>query len=185
MRIVTYVLGALLLLNIAAVARADEPTPVVSGRDVGASTPAFRVFDVTGPNKGQTLCHVCAYKGAPTVLSFFSDTSDATAGLIVKLNELARENADKNLKVVAIITAGPDTSSWLEKLAADKSISIPLSVLPKGAADPAFESYKLNAQAKNTLLVSANKQVSANLTNVTDDSFKQVVDATAKMLAVK
>jgi hypothetical protein len=168
------VLGAVLFA-------ADQPA-VTSGRAVGEITPSFVVLDVTGPHKGEAICYVCEYRGAPTVLGFFQDSGDETASLIMKLNELAIKEANKNLKAVAVVVSGPDKKPWLEKLAQDKGIKIPLVVFRKGKDDLNVKLYKLNLQAKNTFLVSLNREVSANLTNVSDQTFSQVTEATSKML---
>jgi hypothetical protein len=162
---------------------AADQQKVVSGREVGAITPSFVVLDVTGPHKGAAICYVCEYRGAPTVLGFFQDSGEETAGLIAKLNDLAQKEQKKNLKAVAVIVSGPDSKPWLEKLAQDKGIKIPLVVFRKGKDDINVKLYKLNLQAKNTILVSLNRAVSANFTNVNDETFTQVVDATAKVLA--
>ncbi len=159
----------------------DQPN-VTSGRAVGEITPSFVVLDVTGPHKGESICYVCEYRGAPTVLGFFQDSGDETANLIAKLNDLAMKEANKNLKAVAVVVSGPDKKPWLEKLAQDKGIKIPLVVFRKGKDDLNVKLYKLNLQARNTFLVSFNREVSANLTNVSDQTFDQVTEATSKML---
>src|ERR1700677_691369 len=94
-----------------AAAAAAQPAvasgPLVSGRQVGAVTPSFRVIDVTGKYKGQDTCYVCEYGEAPTVIGFFQKPSDEAAALIVKLNALV--TSKKNLKGFVVMVAGPDT----------------------------------------------------------------------------
>ena len=158
------------------------PPTIQSGRPVGAPTPSFRVLDVTGKYKGQSTCYVCEYGNAPTILAFFRTTGDQTADLIVKLNQFAEQMAQKDLKAVAILVAGPDSKEWLEKLAADKSIKIPLVVLANGPKDLGVRLYKINTDADNTFLVNNKRAVIANFTNVNDSTFQQVADASSKML---
>ncbi len=172
----------------AAAAPAAEPaaqpvaaSAITSGRPVGAVTPSFRVIDVTGKYKGQDTCYVCEYGEAPTVIGFFQKPSDQAADLIVKLNSLVQ--SQKNLKGFAVMVAGPDTQAWLEKLAANKGVTIPLVYLKRGPQDLGVRLYKINPDAQNTFLVNDKRQVTANLVNVTDSSFNAVADATAKMLA--
>jgi rhodanese-related sulfurtransferase len=153
---------------------------ITSGRPVGAITPSFRVLDVTGKYKGEETCYVCEYGTAPTVIAFFQNTGDDTADLIVKLDKLV--NARKDLKAVAVIEAGPDAKPWLEKLAQDKGIKIPLVVFQNGTKDSGVRVYKLNLDAKNTFLVNDKRLVVANFANVSDDTFQQVADASSKML---
>jgi rhodanese-related sulfurtransferase len=154
--------------------------PLVSGRQVGAVTPSFRVIDVTGKYKGQDTCYVCEYGEAPTVIGFFQKPSDEAAALIVKLNALV--TSKKNLKGFVVMVAGPDTKDWLEKLAADKGITIPMVYLAKGPQDLGVRVYKINTQAENTFLVNDKRQVESNFVNVTGDTFQQVADSTNKML---
>jgi rhodanese-related sulfurtransferase len=166
----------------AATAPAVESATLTSGRPVGAVTPSFRVIDVTGKYKGTDTCYVCEYGTAPTIIGFFKDTSDQTADLIVKMDRLVQDQSGKNLKGVAVLVMGPDSKAWLEKLAADKNIKIPLVYLANGTKDLGMRLYKINAQADNTILVNDNRQVVDNFVNVTPSDFNTVADASAKML---
>lgn len=160
---------------------ATSSGPITSGRPVGAVTPSFRVIDVTGKYKGQDTCYVCEYGEAPTVIAFFDGPSDQAADLIVKLNSLAQKESSKNLKAFVVMVNGPDSKPWLEKLAQDKGIQIPMVYLARGTKDLGVRLYKLNPQAKNTFLVDDKRQVVTNLVNV--DDFQKVADASEKMLA--
>jgi rhodanese-related sulfurtransferase len=164
---------------------AAQPTvasgPLVSGRQVGAMTPSLRVIDVTGKYKGQDTCYVCEYGAAPTLIGFFNKPSEQAADLIVKLDALVK--SQKNLKGFVVMTEGADTKEWLEKLAADKGIQIPLVYFAKGTLDLGMRLYKLAPAADNTILVNTNRQVVANFVNVNDSTFGQVQDAAVKMLA--
>jgi rhodanese-related sulfurtransferase len=165
-----------------ATASATVPSgPLVSGRQVGAMTPSLRVIDVTGKYKGQDTCYVCEYGAAPTLIGFFSKPSDQAADLIVKLDSLVK--SQKNLKGFVVMTEGADTKAWLEKLAADKGIQIPLVYFAKGNQDLGMRLYKLAPAADNTILVNDNRQVVANFVNISDSTFPQVQDAAVKMLA--
>jgi rhodanese-related sulfurtransferase len=156
--------------------------PLTSGRPVGAVTPSFRVIDVTGKYKGQNTCYVCEYGEAPTILAFFDKPSDQAADLIVKLNKLVSTNSQKNLKGVVVMVNGEGSKPWLEKLAADKDIKIPMVYLLHGPKDLGVRLYKINTTANNTFLVNDKRTVQSNLVNVTDNSFNDVSDATTKML---
>lgn len=160
---------------------ATSSGPITSGRPVGAVTPSFRVIDVTGKYKGQDTCYVCEYGEAPTVIGFFNGPSDQAADLIVKLNSLAEKESSKNLKAFVVMVNGPDSKPWLEKLAQDKGIHIPMVYLAKGPKDLGVRLYKINPEAKNTFLVDDKRQVVTNLVNV--DDFQKVADASEKMLA--
>jgi len=162
-------------------AAATATGPQVSGRAVGAVTPSLRVIDVTGKYKGQDTCYVCEYGPAPTVIGFFNKPSDQAADLIVKLDALVK--SQKNLKGFVVMTQGAETKEWLEKLAAEKGIQIPLVYFAKGLQDSGMRIYKLNPAVDNTVLVNINRQVVANFVNVDVSSFGQVTDASVKMLA--
>ncbi len=165
----------------AAAPAATNSGPIVSGRQVGAVTPSLRVIDVTGKYKGQDTCYVCEYGAAPTVIGFFQKPTPEAADLIVKIDSMVKAN--KNLKGFVVMTEGADTKDWLEKLAADKGIQIPLVYFARGTQDSGMRVYKLNPAADNTILVNDNRQVVANFVNVTDSNFNQVQDASTKMLA--
>lgn len=164
-----------------ATASATASGPIASGRPVGAVTPSLRVIDVTGKYKGQDTCYVCEYGPAPTVIGFFNKPSDQAAELIVKIDALVK--SQKNLKGFVVMTEGAASKDWLEKLAADKGIQIPLVYFARGLQDSGMRIYKLNPAADNTILVNDNRQVVANFVNVTDSNFAQVQDASVKMLA--
>jgi hypothetical protein len=156
---------------------------VVSGLDVGAPTVSIPVLDVTGPYKGQPICYVCEFQNDPNVLAFFRDTGEATADLIVELNELYLKNKDRNFKAVAMIIAGDSAKPWLEELQAKKHLEIPLVVLRRGPKDVAVRLYSLNPAVENTFLVTVDRFVAANVTDIAPNQFGRVADATATMLA--
>jgi rhodanese-related sulfurtransferase len=166
----------------AATETAANSGPLTSGRQVGAVTPSFRVIDVTGKYKGQETCYVCEYGEAPTILAFFNKPSDENADLIVKLNKLVAENSQKNLKGVVVMVNGQESKEWLEKLAAQKGIKIPMVYLLKGPKDLGVRLYHINTAADNTFLVNDKRTVRTNLVNITDNNFTEVSQATDKML---
>ncbi|MGA9882085.1 MAG: rhodanese-like domain-containing protein [Candidatus Acidiferrales bacterium] len=163
-------------------ASTDSSAPLTSGRPVGAMTPSFRVIDVTGQYKGQQTCYVCEYGAAPTVIAFFKGPSDQAADLIVKLNKLVTANSQKNLKAFVVMVNGKESKPWLEKLAADKGIKIPMVYLLNGPKDVSARLYHINDQADNTFLVDNKREVRTNLVNVTGNSFNEVTQATTQML---
>lgn len=165
--------AALVFVGLMASARAE----VQSGRAVGELTPSFVVLDVTGPHKGEPICYVCEYKGAPTIIAFFQDAGTQTADLLAKLNDLSRRQA--GLKVIGVVTAGPDQQASVAKMASDRGITVPLTVFRAGPQDRAMKLYKLSPDASNTILVSTKRRVTANLTNVTVDQFASVEKAAA------
>ena len=152
----------------------------VSGLRVGEMTPSFPVLTVTGPHKGKEACFVCEITGAPTIFAFFRQTGDEMASVVKKLNDLAHRNPD--IRVVAVVIEGQDSQPWLEKFAQENGITIPLAVFPNGRDDVAMKLYKLNASIKNTILMSVNRKVTANLVNVNAENFKILTNTVFKML---
>ena len=155
----------------------------ISGPSIGTTTQSIPVMDVTGPYKGELTCYVCEFDKAPNVLAFFRDTSDGTAKQIVQLNELYLKNKSRNFHAVAMIIAGDSSKKWLEDLNRSNHIEIPLTFFRKGPKDPAARVYNLNPAVANTFLVTVNRSVVANISDVGPEQFNRVADAASEMLA--
>jgi len=155
----------------------------ISGPPIGTTTQSIPVMDVTGPYKGELTCYVCEYDKAPNVLAFFRDTSDAAAKQIVQLNDLYLRNKSRNFHAVAMIIAGESSKKWLEELNRSAHLEIPLTFFRKGPKDPAARVYNLNPAVANTFLVTANRSVVANISDVGPDQFNRVANAASEMLS--
>ena len=156
---------------------------IASGLPAGATTPSIPVTAVTGPYRGERVCYVCEFGKAPDVLAFFRDTSEATAKQIVQLNDLYLKNKSRNFKAVAMIIAGESARPWLEELSRSAPLEIPLTFFTKGPRDVAVRVYKLNPAVANTFLVSLNRTVVANISDIGPEQFHRVAEATSEMLA--
>ena len=156
---------------------------IKSGLPAGTFTESIPVSDVTGPYKGERICYVCDFETDPNVLAFFRDASPETAKLIVELNRLYVKNKARNFKAVAMIIAGSDSKKWLENLNKKEKLEIPLTYFTKGPKDVAARVYKLNPEVQNTFLVTVNRTVAGNISDIGPGQFGQVVDATEQMLA--
>jgi len=156
---------------------------IVSGLSIGATTQSIPVSDVTGPYKGTLICYVCDYDKAPDVLAFFRDPSDATAKEIIQLNDLYLKNKSRNFKAVAMMIGGESTRKWLEELNRSNHLEIPLTYFTKGPKDPAVRVYHLSPAVANTFLVTVNRSVVANISDIEPDQFSRIADATSEMLA--
>ena len=155
---------------------------ILSGLDVGEPTPAIPVVDVTGAYAGKRVCYVCEFQNAPNVLAFFRDADDATAELIVRLDDLYRRHKAKDFKAVAILIAGPDAKPWLEELDRSYGIEIPLVVFGKGPQDVGMRLYKLDPQVRNTFLITVNRFVESNVADIEPSQFDEVTRAASDML---
>jgi hypothetical protein len=156
---------------------------IVTGLEAGASTPSVPVLDVTGKYAGKHICYVCEFQDDPNVIAFFRDANEPTAQLIVQLDKLYQQEKAKNFKAVAILIAGPDAKPWLEELRKSRNIEIPLVVLAKGPKDIGARVYKLNPEARNTFLVTRNRTVDTNISDIEPSKFTAVKQATLGMLA--
>jgi hypothetical protein len=156
---------------------------IVSGLAIGATTQTIPVTDVTGQYKGEKICYVCDFDKAPNVLAFFRDTSDATAKEIVELNDLYVKNKSRNFKAVVMVVAGESTKKWLEELNRTNHLEVPLTYFTKGPKDVATRVYNLNPAVANTFLVTVDRSVVANISDIGPEQFKRVADAASEMLA--
>src|SRR5581483_11313165 len=139
--------------------------------------------DVTGQYKGERVCYVCDYDKAPNVLAFFRDTSDDTAKEILQLNDLYLKNKARGFKAVAMVIAGESSKPWLEELNNSAHLEIPLTYFTKGPKDAAVRVYNLNPSVANTFLVTVDRSVVANFSDIAPGQFAQVADAASEMLA--
>jgi hypothetical protein len=116
------------------------------------------------------------------VLAFFRGTGDETAQLIRELNALYIANKDSKFKAVATIIAGAEAKDWLAKLGESENIEIPLVYLRRGPQDVAVRLYQLNPEVENTFLVTANRFVTANVSDIGPGEFGVVADAAVQAL---
>jgi hypothetical protein len=82
-----------------------------------------------------------------------------------------------------MIVAGESSKKWLEDLNRSAHLEIPLTFFTKGPKDVATRVYNLNPAVANTFLVTVNRTVVANISDIGPDQFNRVTDATAEMLA--
>jgi hypothetical protein len=154
----------------------------VSGLAPGTPTPSVPVFDVTGPYAGKRICYVCDFQNDPNVIAFFRDADEQTAELIVQLDKLYRQEKERKFKAVAILVPGLEAKPWLEELRKSRNIEIPLVVLYKGQKDVGIKLYKLDPKVRNTFLVTRNRTVDTNVSDIASSDFDKVKQAALRML---
>ena len=86
------------------------------------------------------------------------------------------------MRTFVVFTGGAELKDPIEKLAAEKKISIPMTFLPGGAGAGDFQAFKVNPEAKNTVLVYNRQRVAANFVNVDEKSFPEVQKAVGQVL---
>ncbi|WP_145228125.1 hypothetical protein [Gimesia algae] len=112
-----------------------------SGMEIGAIPMPFEVSDVTGPNKGKTLCYRCLYGERPVVGIFVRELDAPTTMLIKKIDsEVATHQDEKLAAFVVMLTDTPvDVKRDLEKIASENQIKhVPLTVYEGTAGPPGY-----------------------------------------------
>lgn len=86
------------------------------------------------------------------------------------------------MEAFVVFMGGAELKQPLEKIAAEKKVTVPLTVLPGGAGQPDIGAYKISPQAHNTVLLWNQGTVRYNFVNVDDKTFPQVAKAAADMV---
>jgi hypothetical protein len=156
--------------------------PITSGLKAGSHAPAFDVTDVSGPNKGRTLCYVWANGNRPVVLAFVKEDPVKSAGLVDSIQKLTEQHAEKGLRAFVVYTGGAQVKPAIERVAQKKKITIPVTFLPGDIPAQELRKYGINPQAKNTVMTYRRKTVTATFVNVDNKTFPSVAKAAAAML---
>ena len=139
-----------------------KPVPakqLKSGLKPGDAPDAFNVFDVTGPNRGTTLCYRCAYGDLPTVTVFTREINEEVTELIKGIEGSVAKNKDERMSAFVIyLSDDPDAAEdQLTKLAKKHKIkNVPLTTYD-GIIGP--ESYKINEDANLSVMMWVDSEV--------------------------
>ena len=150
--------ATLALLMTAALANAGE---VKSGLAPGDYPEAFNVKDVTGPEKGTSLCYRCRYGGRPVVSIFAREVDENLVDLIKQIDKQIADNKEQQMSAfVVLLTEDPDAiEPKLEEVAKKNKIkNVPLTVFD-GPAGPS--SYKISEKADVTVMMWVKSEVKA------------------------
>lgn len=132
------------------------------GLSIGDSVPAFNVRDITGPNKGKTLCYRCKY-GAQPVVTIFTRSVDANVVSLVKnIDEQVAKNKDKKMaSFLVVLTNDADaTEKKLAEIAQKEGIKhVPLTVM-EGDAGP--DGYGIEKDAETTVMMWVESELKVN-----------------------
>jgi hypothetical protein len=109
------------------------------------------------------------------------DASKA-AGLVADVQKLAEARKEKGLKTFVVFMGGPELKQPIEKIATEKSITIPMTFLPQGTSAGDIGAYKINPQAKNTILLWKGQRVTGNFVDVDSARLRDVEKAVDSML---
>lgn len=148
------------VLAVSGVALAAELT---SGLPVGEGpVPAFNVRDITGPDKGKTLCLRCKYGSRPVVTVFTREVNDTVKDLVKKIDATVAKNEEKKMAAfVVVLTDEADaTETKLASLAKDSKIEKTPLTLIEGQAGP--DGYKISKDAEVTVMMWVEGEVKVN-----------------------
>ncbi|HEY3965961.1 MAG TPA: hypothetical protein VGM05_15485 [Planctomycetaceae bacterium] len=170
--------SAALTVCLFAVGTAFAADEVKSGLAVGdGPVPAFNVRDITGPEKGTTLCYRCKYQDRPVVTIFTRELTDEVKDLVKKVDTKVGENKDKKMAAfVVVMTEDPDAvEPKMTALAKDAKItSTPLTIV-EGVTGP--PSYKLSKDAEVTVMMWVDSEVKVNQAFAKGKLDKKAVDS--------
>jgi transcriptional regulator of nitric oxide reductase len=133
-----------------------------SGLPVGDQVPAFNVRDITGPNKGKTLCYRCKYGDRPVVAVFTRKVDDTVNELVKKIDaQVGKNEAKKMAAFVVVLTDEPDVlEPKLEAVAKDAKVEhTPLTIIEGQTGPP---DYKLAKDAEVTVMMWVDSTVKVN-----------------------
>ncbi|GBC81408.1 hypothetical protein HRbin10_00520 [bacterium HR10] len=116
-------------------------------------------------------------------MAFIKDDSEASARLVEEIDRLVAAHREQGLRGFVVYIAGPEIKDRLERLATERRLTIPLTYLPKGAADPALERYRVDRTAANTVIVYTRKKAVHVATNVTPEKFEPIAQAARSIVA--
>ena len=102
--------------------------------------------------------------------------------MVGQIQKLTEQYADKGLRAFVVFEGGPNLKPAIEQVTRQNKITIPVTYLPEGKASGALKWYKINPEAKNTILTYRDKTVTANFVNVDANTFPKVAEAAAAML---
>ncbi|MCX7753191.1 MAG: hypothetical protein N2443_10035 [Blastocatellia bacterium] len=110
-------------------------------------------------------------------MAFIKDDSETSARLVEKIDRLVAAHREQGLRGFVVYIAGPEIAGRLERLAAERRLTIPLTYLPKGAEDSALQKYRVDRAASNTVIVYTRKKAVHVATNVTPEVFEPIAQA--------
>ena len=109
------------------------------------------------------------------------DASKA-AGLVANIQKIVEARQDKGLKTFVVFMGGPELKQPIEKIAAERKITIPMVFLPQGSSAPDVGYYKISPAARNTILLWRQGTVRNNFVDVDGKSLTEVEKAVDEML---
>ncbi len=176
---------ALVLAGFVAVSAAEKSDKIESGLKLGAFPPAFNVRDITGPEKGETLCYRCKFSSKPVVNIFAREITPELTALIKNVDMQVEKNKDKKMEAfVVFLSDDVDTiEPKIKELAEKNKVKIPLTLI-EDVAGP--EEYHISKDADVTIMMWVDNEVKVNHAfskgKLKKENIKKVADDTKKIL---
>ncbi|MCA9152841.1 MAG: hypothetical protein KDA92_26240 [Planctomycetales bacterium] len=183
MKSMVTLLSALLVAVLTISANAED---LKSGLQVGDSPGAFNVKDITGPNKGKSLCYRCSYGSRPVVSVFARDVNADLAKLVKEVDEIVGKNDDKKMAAFVVVLAedADVVAPKLEAMAKENGIkNVPLTIYD-GEAGP--QDYKIAEGSDVTVMMWNKSKVKSNVAlakgKLDTKAIESIVSETDKIL---
>jgi len=135
---------------------------VKSGLALGDFPDAFEVKDVTGPEKGTSLCYRCRYGSRPTVSIFTRNIDANLAHLVKQIDAQVGKNGEKGMKAfVIVLTDNPKAAEQkLNDIAKKNGIMhVPLTIFENSTGP---KGYKISKKADVSIMMWVKNDVKVN-----------------------
>jgi len=116
------------------------------------------------------------------VAAFIKPDAPEAASIVSEIQKLSDQHSAQGLRTFVVMMGGPETKVAIDKLTAEKKITIPVTFLPAGPSQGDILKYRINPEARSTVLLWKGQTVRTNHTNVTTDKWAGVVKATEELL---
>jgi hypothetical protein len=151
-----------LALGMAAALAAGDTAPCVSGLRSGQRPGPYSAIVVLGEQRGQSHCFICETADRPAVIVFARSLSEPLGKLAAGLDQALLDHKPADLRAWVTFLGedesalSPQVLKWAKKHAMR---SLPLAVFENSSGPP---SYRLNADADVTVLLSVKQKVVRN-----------------------
>ncbi len=102
--------------------------------------------------------------------------------MVGQIQKLADKHAEKGLRTFVVYTGGTELKPAIEQMTQESKITIPVTYLSEGKTSSGLQGYKINPEARNTVMTYKGKKVTATFVDVDEKTFPKVEEATAAML---
>jgi hypothetical protein len=116
------------------------------------------------------------------VAAFVKPGAPEAAAIVSEVQKLNDQHSGAGLKTFVVMMGGPDTKPTIDKLTTEKKITIPVTFLPGGTEQADIAKYKINPEARSTILLWRQQTVRTNLTNLGADKLGELGKATEELL---